>query len=239
MISIMLNGEEFQRGEIRALAGTVWRSGRPNVHVKSRTVKVEVPSFCLAQDAPYEMEGAMAEREGEGRALAALQDLERIKPQLNLDCVYGRELLYDRRQPLMTCLEPREVEALYLDGAEARSFYGLDAEIEDLDEAAQLRREIVGEVRRRGWDGAIVLPGFTETSKMVLLSRRFLRGALLVRWRGALAGRVPAGLVDFSLGLRSEFPSPDEIGTLPLQRPPRQPVTISWRKDWVSQILQK
>lgn len=238
MMSGMLNGAEFYRGKVGALTGTIWRSGRPNVHVKSRTIKVEVPSFCLAQDAPYEMEGAMAESEGEARALAALQDLERIKPQLNLDRIYGRDLLYDRRQPSMTCLEPGGVEALYLDGVEARSFLGLDAE-RDLDEAAQLRREIVGDVRRRGWDGAVVLPGFTGTSKMVLLPRRFLRGALRVRWRGALAGRVPAELVDFSLGLRSDFPSQDEIGTLPLQRPPRQPVTISWRNDWVSQILQK
>lgn len=236
----MENHAEFTGYEIGTLSGGIWRSGRPNATVSANSVEAEVSSFCLTAGDPYEMEGALADEEGEARALAVVQDLERIKPQLDLSDPLGREILYDRRQPAMTRIEPDKVEALYVKADESR--WGMRLPREDsrsLERAAEFRRKTVRKFRREGWDGAIVLPAFRESSKMVVVPRQYLRGALPVRWRGPLAGRVPAPLVDFSLELRPDFPRLVETGALPLRQPPVRPVTLSWRPSAVSEVPQK
>jgi hypothetical protein len=224
----MGNHQEFYGHEIGHLSGSIWRAGGVNSRVTPRSATVRRPSFCLEKGVPYEMEGALAPTESQARALAVVQDLERIKTHLTPPI--DPRVLYERRQPIMTCIEPQDIEVIYLDADADRERLGLDEEPDDLAEAAAVRRRVVRDLRTLGWKGAIVLPAFAGDSKMVVVSREYLlAGALRVWRRGALVDRVPPELVDFALGLRGDFPSEAEVGLLPLEAPPLRLVTTSWR----------
>lgn len=206
------------------LGGRIWRAGGPNSAVTARFARVRVPSPCLAEGSEYELEGALAIAPPQARALAVVQDLRRVKVKQ-----YGppvNRLLYERRQPKMTCIEPQGIVALWADEADPQHL-GNGRPV-DLEAEAEARRRLVGDLRLGGWDGAIVLPGFNENTRMVIVPRRHLK-RLMVQWRGELAGPVPPGLVDFSLGLRRDFPAPQEIGALPLELPRQRRITHSWR----------
>jgi hypothetical protein len=221
MMASMHHPKELKRYRIGPLTERFWRAGGPNSVVTAWFARVRVPSFCLAEGDEYEVEGALAASHGQARALAVVQDLERVKKQ------YGppvNQLLYERRQPKLTCLEPQGVEALWADEADLGGRRPIS-----LGEAAEARRRLIRGIRADGWTGAIVLPGFSPETKMVLAPRRYLRGALKVHWRGPLAGAVPPALVDFSLGSRPDFPTSLETGALPLELPRQRPITTSWR----------
>lgn len=223
MMTSMHPPKELKRYRIGLLTERFWRAGGPNSVVTARFARVRVPSFCLAEGDEYEVEGALAASHGQARALAVVQDLERVKKQ------YGppvNPLLYERRQPKLTCLEPQGVEALWADEADLGR---LGRRPVSLGEAAEARRRLVRDIRVAGWNGVIVLPGFNPETKMVLAPRRYLRGALRVHWRGPLAGAVPPALVDFSFGSRLDFPTSTETGALPLELPRQRRITTSWR----------
>lgn len=219
----MHHPNELERYRIGPLSERIWRAGGPNSSVTHRFARVRVPSFCLDRGDEYEVEGALGATEAEARALALVQDLERVKAQYG-PAVNG--LLYERRQPKLTSLEPHGVEALWV---EEGDLWHLGRRPDSLAEAASARRRVVREIRVEGWKGAIVLPGFSGETKMVLAPRKYLKGALKVHWRGPLSGPVPPALVDFSLGLRPVFPTSAEIGALPLELPPQRQITRSWR----------
>jgi hypothetical protein len=222
---------DFFRYETGILDARLWRAGRPNSLSSEWATLVAGSGFCVTEGDAYEVECAVAATDGEARALAVVQYLERLKPQLSE--TIAPKLLYEYRPP-MTGMEARGVEALYLHSEDARTRLGFRDEPATRQEGAEARRSILRRFRAMGWTGAIVLPGFTEDSRMVTIPRPYLPvGVLRVQWSGPLAEFVPKPLVDFSLDARSDFPSTSEVGPLPLRMPSRQPITTSWRPPQV------
>jgi hypothetical protein len=227
----MRTRDDFHGYEIGILSGRLWRAGRPNsLNIKWATL-VATSSCCLTEGDPYEVECALGASDGEARALAVVQYLERQKSQLTEPI--APKLLYELRPP-MTGIEARGVPALHADSAKALAELGFEEEDASRATGAAARRSILRTVRAMGWAGAIVLSGFTENSKMVSIPRPYLpTGVLRVRWSGPLAGTVPKPLVDFALDARENFPSELEVGTLPFKMPRSQQITSSWRPPQV------
>lgn len=225
----MGKSKDFAGYEIGPLAGSVWRAGGPNSTVTADSAFVRMASMCLAPGATYEVEGAIATSAGHARALAIVQDLVRVKAQLASPV--NPDLLYERRPPRVTCIEPEDVPALFAIDDQARARLGLSEHPTDLRAEAEARCRAIRGLRAEGWDGAIVLAGFSQEAHMVTIPRRFVQaGVLKIAWTGALSSPVPPALVDFSLGRLPAYPSHTVIGSISIEDR-KQVRTMSWRPE--------
>lgn len=115
--------QTFNDYDVRPLIGPLWRAGGPNSAATATSAQIKVSSLALTAGDTYEVEAALAETAGHARALAVVQDLFRVKRQLTPPV--DPNLLYERRPPRITALQPLETLALFAVGERAEERLGL------------------------------------------------------------------------------------------------------------------
>lgn len=183
------------------IAVEIWRASPISAPLGDYPEKLAQDNRYLFAGDPFELEGTLSPTAQLAAVAAAVQETKLAYEQLSSPA--DSSLLLERRVRI-TRFVPDKIPAIYTCDERTRQRFGLPpetAKITPVDEDCDPLRAMVANLRRRGWEGAIIAPGSIQGAFTVLVPLKLLReGRLAIAHTGAQW--VPTEVVEHTLGIR-------------------------------------